>query len=241
MKFEIITSFDQKYYNNIGKDSVSSWLKYWPERMSLTCYVEEFSLPSQKRIKQISFDHLSEDYVKFQNSSESDRVKLFAKKAYSIIHAFENSDADRIIWIDADVLTTNEVSEEFLESLCSNDTLASFMGVWHDEDKANKTGKKFFSAETGFFLVNKNHKEFVNFSKRYRQYYDEHIKENVRRFYDGEVFGAVVKEFESKARMNDFCGKFEKKYKSPLKYTELGNYFIHYKSKHSKEDYLVNQ
>ena len=49
MKLEIITSFNQKYYDLIGKDCVDSWLKYWPEEYSLTCYVEEFTIPAHPR------------------------------------------------------------------------------------------------------------------------------------------------------------------------------------------------
>ena len=77
---EVITSFDKRYYDLIGKESVDSWLKYWPSDMMLTCYVEEFRLPDHPRLKQISFDQLSPSYVEFQQSSENDRVKLFSKK-----------------------------------------------------------------------------------------------------------------------------------------------------------------
>ena len=241
MKFEIITSFNESYYNNIGKDCVGTWLKYWPKNMNLTCYVEDFAIENHARINQISFDNLSNEYRNFQLSSENERVKIFAKKAYSVIHAFENSDADRIMWIDADVLTTNKVPLSFLESLCPDSTLATFMGVWHHADKQDAASKLFFSAETGVFVVNKNHKNFKEFSARYRQYYDEHIRENIRRFYDGEVFGAVAKEFENIATLNDLCGDFIKNYKTPMKHTALGKYFVHYKSKHSKIDYLDNQ
>ena len=62
MKLEIITSFDQKYYDYIGKDCVDSWLKYWPEEFSLTCYVEEFTMPEHSRIKQIPFDNLCKEF-----------------------------------------------------------------------------------------------------------------------------------------------------------------------------------
>ena len=66
MKLEIITSFNQKYYDLIGKDAVNSWLKYWPEEYILTCYVEEFTMPAHPRIKQIPFDNLCKEYFEFQ-------------------------------------------------------------------------------------------------------------------------------------------------------------------------------
>jgi len=230
VNIEVITSFDKKYYDTIGHACVKTWLEKWPSNMTLTCYVEKFSLAPNSRLQQIPFVALGQSYVDFQHSSEKDRVKTFAKKAYSVIHAMENSTADRIIWLDADVVTQETVPVSLLEQLCPDDTLATFMGVQHDE---------WFSAETGIFVVNPTHPEFKSFAARYREYYDTHKSDNIRRFYDGEVFGAVVKEFESRAKLNDLCAGFAKAYKTPLKHTELGPYLHHYKAKHSKHEFVL--
>ena len=105
MKIEIITSFNQDYYDLIGKNCVETWLKYWPTNLTLTCYVEEFRLPDHPRLNQISFDDFKPEYYEFQSTAEK-QVHKFAKKAWSFIHAMENSTADRIVWLDADVLIT---------------------------------------------------------------------------------------------------------------------------------------
>lgn len=231
MKIEVITSFDQAYYDRIGHACVDTWLKHWPEEFKLTCYVEEFRLPEQERIQQIDFKELGDSYCNFQQSPKfKDRVKTFAKKAYSVIHAMEHSNADRIIWIDADVLTMADISGTFLENLCPNNTLATYMQVYHE-----KEDRVWISAETGIFVLNTQHIEFQSFARRYRQYYDEHITENLRRFYDGEVFGAVANEFKSHVR--DLCADFKKRYKTPLRHTILGPYLNHYKSKHNKDNF----
>lgn len=238
---EVITSFDEKYYNNIGKVCVDSWLEYWPKELNLTCYVEEFSLPPNSRIKQISFEQLSNSYFDFQKSNENDRVKVFAKKAYSVIHAMENSSAERIIWLDADVISKKHISLEFLNSLCPNDTLATFMGVMHHKIRDDANSPLIFSAETGFFIINTRHKNFHLFAKRYREYYDNHLSKNLRRFYDGDVFGAVIEELRSKSKLNDLCDSISRSAKSPLKYLELGQYIHHFKSKHSKDNFNQSQ
>ena len=231
MKIEVITSFDQAYYNRIGHACVATWLQYWPAELELTCYVEEFCLPEQARIKQIDFTELGDSYSGFQQSSKfNDRVKTFAKKAYSVIHSMEHSTADRIIWLDADVLTTTRVPLDLLESLCPANSLATYMQVYHE-----KEDRMWVSAETGIFVVNTRHTEFKAFAQRYRQYYDEHITENIRRFYDGEVFGAVANEFKSS--VIDLCADFTKQYKTPLRHTILGPYLNHYKSKHNKDNF----
>jgi hypothetical protein len=239
MIIKTITSFNQKYYELIGKDCVETWLKYWPTDYTLTCYVEEFSIPTHPRIKQISFDHLPKEYFDFQNSEFKHRVKTFSKKAYSIIHAFENVDADRLIWIDADTISIQNMDSKFLSALCPDDTLATFMGVWHHKDKNDPNSELKFSVESGVFIVNKNHPGFKLFSSRYREYYDKKITKNLRRFYDGEVLGAVIQEFQSQFKFNDLCVTSQIiQTKSPLRYTDLGKYILHYKSKGSKKTYV---
>ena len=41
-------------------------------------------------------------------------------------------------------------------------------------------------------------------------------------------------------KFKDLCESFEKKYKSPLPYTDLGKYIVHYKSK-GKENFIKNK
>lgn len=230
MKIDVITSFNQEYYNNIGHACVKTWLEHWPAELALTCYVEQFSLPTTPRIKQIDFAELGDSYVAFQQSDFKERVKTFAKKAYSVIHAMEHSQADRIIWLDADVLTTANIPINFIHALCPDRTLATYMQVYHEKDN-----RVWTSAETGIFVVNTKHPNFAAFARRYRQYYDQRLTQNIRRFYDGEVFGAVANEFKSDVR--DLCADFKKKYKTPLRHTILGPYLNHYKSKGNKNNF----
>ena len=89
---QVITSFNQLYYDLIGRDSVNSFLEHWPEDLSITCYVEGFRIPEHKRIKQIDFDQLDPDYEKFQlDTMFSQSDKKFSKKAYSVMHALMHS------------------------------------------------------------------------------------------------------------------------------------------------------
>jgi hypothetical protein len=240
MKLEIITSFNQKYYDFIGKDCVDSWLKYWPEEHSLTCYVEGFSMFDHERIKQIPFDSLPKEYFDFQSSNKNNkREKTFAKKAYSIIHSFENFVTSRIIWIDADTITTQPIDTKLLLTLCPDDTLVTFMGVWHHKDKNDPNSELKFSVESGIFIVNTKHEGFKKFASRYREYYDKKITQNLRRFYDGEVLGAVIQELRNQYKVKDLCESLHKKSKSPLQHTILGKYILHYKSKTSKNAYRI--
>ena len=129
MKIEIITSFSEEYYNKIGKDSIESWLEYWPEDMDLTCYVEgDFKIVEHSRIKRISFNVT--EYNKFlERGKIGGQERKFAKKAFSFIHSMQTTNADRIIWLDADVITTESLSRQLIESLLPFEVLSTHMGV----------------------------------------------------------------------------------------------------------------
>lgn len=227
MKILTITSFNEKYYNHIGKYCVASWLNYFPQDSQLVCYVEECKIEPNERIIQIPFTKLGKSYFDFQQLDYKDRVKVFSKKGYSIIHAMENLEADFIIWIDADVITHSTITDEFLKSICLPDTLATFMGVHHHRDKNDPTSEIMFSCESSVFVLNKNHPSFKSFAQRYREYYDKQLTQNLRRFYDGEVLGATIKDFD-KCKMNDL--NEEKRHKTPMPRTILAESFMHFKA-----------
>jgi len=190
-------------------------------------------------VKQISFDNLDPQYHIFQHTKGiGGQERKFAKKAFSFIHAMYNSTADRIIWLDADVLTQKSLPKDLLLSVLPNYVLSTHMGVTYTTMKDGTPGR-WFVPETGFFAVNRLHEKFNDFRHLYRKRYVEHDSENLRRFYDNDVYGYV---FESlSAEGLDLCKDFIKPYKTPLKHTVLGPYLSHYKAKHSKADYAIEQ
>ena len=230
MNIEIITSFNQAYYDLIGKDCVDTWLKYWPKELTLTCYVEEFRLPDHPRLKQISFDVFEPEYYEFQSTSNK-QVQKFAKKAWSFIHAMENSTADRIVWLDADVLSVKDLPMDLLLEVLPDNALSTHMGVTYFAAKDGSPGR-WFVPETGFFAVNTHHQQFKEFAREYKRHYVERDNSMLRRFYDNDVYGYVFEKL--KAPGNDLCKDFTKGYKTPLRHTVLGPYIEHYKAKHSK-------
>jgi len=235
MNIEIITSFNQRYYDLIGKDCVDTWLKYWPKELSLTCYVEEFHLPEHPRLKQISFDVFKPEYYEFQSTSNK-QVQKFAKKAWSFIHAMENSTADRIVWLDADVLSVDHLPLELLQNVLPSNVLSTHMGVTYTAAKDGSPGR-WFVPETGFFAVNTHHPQFKEFASEYQRHYVERDNTMLRRFYDNDVYGYVFEKL--KAPGNDLCKDFTKGYKTPLRHTVLGPYIEHYKAKHSKHEFSL--
>jgi hypothetical protein len=236
MNIEVITSFNQRYYDLIGHESVRTWLQYWPQHLTLTCYVENLLLPQQLRIKQIDFLHLGPHYDNFQQAPVKGRVHVFAKKAFSVIHAMANTTADRLIWIDADVITTKSIPLDLLTSILPNDVVSTHLGVRYLSTKTGIQGN-WLVPETGIFALNLAHARFSEFQREYTRRYIEKDFAGLRRSYDNDVYGAAITGLELPCL--DLCKNLDKPYKTPLKHTVLGEYLHHYKAKHSK-DYFAN-
>ena len=232
MNIEIITSFDQRYYDLIGRKAVETWLQYWPLDLQLTCYVEDMYLEPDARLRQIGFDQLGPHYLAFQSAPVKGRVHTFAKKAFAVIHAMHHSTADRIMWLDADVVTMQRVDRSLLHKVMPDHVVSTHMAVTYHQDGAGRAGH-WLVPETGVFVLNTMHPEFPAFRQEYTRRYVERDFCGLRRSYDNDVYGAAVTDLALPSL--DLCAGFSKPYKTPLRHTVLGPYLHHYKAKHSKD------
>jgi hypothetical protein len=110
-----------------------------------------------------------------------------------------------------------------------------YMGVIYDKGKDGQPGN-WLVPETGIFAVNTQHGRFKQFRDEYCRRYRERDYQDLRRFYDNDVFGAALNVVQP-VEVNDLCAGFQKGYKTPLRHTVLGEYLNHYKAKHSKAEY----
>lgn len=241
MKIDVMTSFSKEYYDKLGKYSVKTFLKYWPEDINMLAYVEGCRLEDHPRIKQIPLTSLDKEYHDFQdNSKYKSRTKTFAKKGYSWVDAVMTSDADYLIWLDADLMTTQPVSKQFIESFCDSNLLSSFMGVYFSDKFDKKTGKlRVFDkpklgAETGIYFYNLKHPQAKNFASRYKEYYTQGLDKDLRRFIDTDVFGACVVEYTQKGVKFDNFNPGN--YKTPLSKTKLHPTLQHLKAGLKRSD-----
>lgn len=226
MRAALFTSMSQAYYNNYGRYMIESYKKHMTAKMPLFVYNEDFSIGDPDVIELgWPMDH---EYHDFQERWKSrPKISLFAKKGFSIIHAMNNIDADKLIWIDADCQFEKSIHTRALEKLLNPEYVVSCFGVWHKEGSV-----EFYSCETGVFVLNKAHQDFIKFQNRYKDIYINDQTENLRRFYDGEVFGAVVKELCSQGiKVQDFSSMSKKRYKTPIKHSFLNEFIKHYKGK----------
>jgi hypothetical protein len=221
--FALFTSMDKNYYNHCGKLMIESFERNW-RGVDLYCYNENFKLKA-KRWTLMGWD-LGKDYNDFYRrwTSKNRKVTTFGKKAFSIIHAMENISCDWLIWADADSEATRDMSMQLLELMSDPQYLSVHFGVKHKVDD-----KTYFSCETGFFMLNKHHPLYNEFCETYKSIYVNDDKENLRRYYDGEVYGETVLRLQEKgAKMLDLNQGHI--HKTPIPRSILGPYISHYKA-----------
>jgi len=218
--YKFISSMNESYYNKCGHTMLESFSRFNTNH-TLYLYNEDFS-PEYNNVVLQGWN-LGKEYEKFQSSWPSkSTVSKFSKKGFSIIHAMYNLECDYLIWIDADCNITKEFDQDFLNQVANKKTLSSHFSVWH-----NKNNKDYHSCETGFFVLNMQHPLFNEFRSTYRKIYVNQETDNLRRFYDGEVYGETVSRLDGKWMNNLNTGN----HKTPMPRSIVKEYLTHYKGK----------
>lgn len=230
MKYIAYTSMDENYYNHCGKPMLLSYKKHWSHIMPLHVYNEDDFYIKVNTPISVGWN-LGNDYDNFMTRHSNERVKTFAKKGFTVIHAMENIEADRIIWLDADTLIIAEIPPQLLDLISPEDTLSTHFSVWHIKDDI-----EYHSCETGFFILNQNHQGYREFCDTYKDIYINDKKADLRRFYDGEIYGKTVEIMAAKGHkmLNLNPGK----HKTPISRSVIAPYISHLKaSLKNKIDY----
>ena len=227
MKYAFITSMNEKYYYKCGKnmlDSCDKHLKDYPVYL----YNEDFT--PEHNINLLGWN-LGKEYEEFINKwPKKSSVAKFAKKGFSIIHAMENINCNYLIWIDADCIIKKDITLDLLESISSDKILSSHFSVYHFVND-----KEYHSCETGFFILNKTHKKFKDFKNIYKSIYVNNDISNLRRFYDGDVYGETVNRLPGPWINNLSTGR----HKTPIPRSILRDYISHYKGKSLKDNFFT--
>ena len=174
----VITSMNKEGWDRYGHRFVDTFLKFWPEEISLVIYAEGFRLDKQlARVAIVNFDdQLSQSIQTFntqlkilyqkigQKPKESylfDAMK-FAKKGFALVDGIEKNIGKQVIWLDADVYTFSPFSIHQIEQLiqCGN-----------EEVFCAHLRRFGMHTESGFMGFNTMHPLVNEFCERYKSIY----------------------------------------------------------------------
>lgn len=236
--FRVVTSQNLDYYNMIGKDCIKSFLQHWPKDISIELWAENFSPDiTDHRLIVKDWNKINPRFNDFvaliESTTDNSKVlsrKKFWMKAHVIISALEEFNNDLFIWLDSDVITNNNIPLEYLENLCPSDVLSMVIPA------GGKAKDK--EIESGFFILNNKHSDFLEFLKFYKEAHTTLKILDMNRYLETSVFWEGLKFLENKNNTKNNYLKIEKDIRVPFMYTELANYMRHWVCPDNKERYI---
>jgi hypothetical protein len=185
-KFAVVTTFNQAGLTQYGQRMIDSFLSSWPADVDLLVYAENCqpTVPSTPRVKVIDLNtvmpltafkkrwanvpyangDISRDPIRSRRKDSNKNFKWnavrFAHKVYAIFHAAKQTDADILIWMDADMICHSAISLNDVSRLCPQDKDLCYLG---------RRGKY---SECGLYAMNLRSASVQMFLEKFQNAYD---------------------------------------------------------------------
>lgn len=209
MKYTVISTFNEAGYKQYGQRMIQTFLKTWPQEVSLVIYAEGCTVAETapnlvvhdiavvdaltvfktvwQNVPRATGD-VTADPVRSRRKDAGKGFKWdavrFSHKVYSIFHCARNIGTDWLIWMDADTVCHSPITTKDLAHLCPADQDLCFLG---------RRGKY---SECGLYAMNLASTNTKTFLQKFQRMYDD--AENgiftLEEWHDSYVFDAVRKQ-----------------------------------------------
>lgn len=153
----LVTSSDLTGFQQYGQKLLQT-LNEW-STLPVRVYSEDELTTQSWPLQQVDgWQSFQDDTAHIKPTSYLYDARRFAHKVYAQLDAF-NSDHRYVVWLDADVVVTAELTEDFLKGLLDGGFCAFL-------------GRDLTYTETGFLIFDILHDDFPEFHRRYRDLYD---------------------------------------------------------------------
>lgn len=234
--YSVVMTFPTKYWDVYGKHSVPSFDKHWPSDIHAYVYLEgDQNIPYKPsdRVHIMNFDNhvfgalaFAEKYkdkdifddVVGGDISKRQAVK-FSKKVYAQLQELNNPRTRYVIYLDADLMTLQDVPIELLDNLTKGDHYVSFP----DRRQRNKF------TETGMMIWDTKHISHEVWCHLYDSMYKEGKIFNCPEWHDCYAFDSATFHLEEKGLITTADLGYGVNSRHPLVAGPLGKYFDHMK------------
>jgi hypothetical protein len=225
------------YYNFIGQYMLDSWNQYWD--CKLIVYSEDdLSFLNSEKITYKDWNPCCLTlWEQFCSGDVHESEKKFAKKGFASLDSWKTVQAKKVIWLDADLIFKKEIDKQVLDKILPNDRLIALFT--HNYCPNRYEG---LSSESGFYIVNTEHKNFKDFIQEYERIYNlEHTPFEISGRGDHKILALVANKFFSE--IEDLSNyRTKDKTTTPLNYSWIGDYMNHYKGNVKKQnDFFKNE
>lgn len=243
LKIAVVTTFNAAGLTSYGQQMIDTFCKNWPKEITLYVYPEKCNprVPDHNQIVLTDLDSVKEltafkerwkDIPKANGDVSNDPIRSkrkdagkgfkwnavrFAHKVYAIFDCARNTDADILIWMDADTICHSPIGLNQLHRLVLSDKDLCFLG---------RNGKY---TECGLYSMNLRSLPVHQFLKKFQDMYDnaENGIFTLDEWHDSFVFDAV----RQSMRLNelDWSSHLVAGEGHPLINSEWGAYLDHLK------------
>jgi hypothetical protein len=218
MKISVVTTFHEAGLVEYGQRMINTFCENWPEEVKLHIYPESCN-PAISNHRHVTLKRLEEipelmvfknrwrDVPKANGDVSADPVRSrrkdsgkgfkwhairFAHKVYAIFDCAKETDADVLVWMDADTICHSPITMQDLYRMIPADSELCYLG---------RKGKY---SECGLYAMNLRSPNIQNFLKEFQRVYDD--AENgifqLEEWHDSFVFDAVRKKFPQMKQMD---------------------------------------
>jgi hypothetical protein len=207
MKIAVVTTFHEEGLKKYAQRMIDTFCTNWPEEIKLHIYPEKCNpairnhnhvtltdLDSVKELTEFkdrwkgvpkANGDVSKDPVRSRRKDSGKGFKWhavrFAHKVYAIFDCAKNTDADILIWMDADTICHSPITMQDLYKMIPADSELCYLG---------RKGKY---SECGLYSMNLRSPNVQAFLKEFQRFYDqaEHGIFQLDEWHDSFVFDAV--------------------------------------------------
>lgn len=257
-KIAVVTTFHNEGLIKYAQRMIDTFCKNWPEEITLYLYPENClpTIPKKENVistdlnsvnELVTFKNKWKDVPKANGNVSSDPVRSkrrdagkgfkwhairFSHKVYSIFDCARKTDADILIWMDADTVCHSPISIPDINRLIPPDVDLCYLG---------RRGK--FS-ECGLYAMNLKSQSTLDFLKEFQRVYDQ--AENgiflMEEWHDSFVFDVVRKKIKGLRQLDWSSNLGDLRPRStnsageghPLINSEWGRYLDHLKGEDRK-------
>lgn len=187
MKYAVVTTFHEKGLKEYGQRMINTFCDNWPEEVTLHIYPElcnpaihNHSHVTLKRLEELpdlmafkekwknvpkANGDVSDDPIRSRRKDSGKGFKWhairFAHKVYAIFDCAKQTDADILIWMDADTVCHSPITMQDIERMIPADKDLCYLG---------RKGKY---SECGLYSMNLHSQAIQDFLKEFQRMYDD--------------------------------------------------------------------
>lgn len=234
MKYHVMTSFNQRYWDEVAKNSVLFLDKLWHKSGNIYLYHELPKVPQDPKLSDrchwIDFYPTCPEVKEFaekwkdnpmaNGGGDGGNFKLnaikFVHKTFAIWHRYKLLDSGWLVWADCDSFLLDNLDEKFIADVFRPNIVVSYVG---------RPGKY---SECGFLAFNLNNPLTRDFLKEWETLYTSGEFVNLPETHDSWTFDYIRLKWNRPELFNDLNAGTTTN-KAPFSNSRIGPYFAHAK------------